>query len=353
MATGHIPRIIHQTWKSEAVPDRWRAWADSWKRLHPRWEYRLWTDAMNRGFVASEFPELLPVYDAFSYNIQRADAARYLILHRYGGMYVDLDIECLRPVDPVLADHTLVLGAEPRRHAHWLQRDRLLCNAFMAAVAGHAFLSAVIDRLRRTDPKILLHKEVLSSTGPVMLDEIYRLRGDNPDVFVLEPEVIYPLTSDSEQIHALRAGRSDAEEIKRACIERGAYAIHYWANSWVRDLSGPLRNPHPLDVPGFVFFPGVDSLGYDLGNAGRDITMTARRCQDDGRAVGFNTDGFLKHYVRPRSQWTPIGNAQPNEGLYIKSALVRKPGASVCRPEPNAVANGGPASNGAEPKKRT
>ena len=34
--------------------------------------------------------------------MQRGDAARYFILHKYGGIYLDLDITCLVPMDRIL-----------------------------------------------------------------------------------------------------------------------------------------------------------------------------------------------------------------------------------------------------------
>jgi hypothetical protein len=57
-----IPRIIHQTWKTADVPPRFAAWRESWARLHPGWQHRLWTDEDNRcsrawwglGFIAEE-----------------------------------------------------------------------------------------------------------------------------------------------------------------------------------------------------------------------------------------------------------------------------------------------------------
>ena len=40
------------------------------------------------------------------------DAARPFILHAYGGVYIDMDTECLHPVDLFLEDHDLVFQLE-------------------------------------------------------------------------------------------------------------------------------------------------------------------------------------------------------------------------------------------------
>ena len=97
-----IPRLIHQTWKDERVPQRWQAFQASWRRHHPRWSYRLWTDEDCRELVARHAPWFLTIYDAYREPIMRVDAFRYLVMQRLGGVYVDLDFECLRPVDALL-----------------------------------------------------------------------------------------------------------------------------------------------------------------------------------------------------------------------------------------------------------
>jgi mannosyltransferase OCH1-like enzyme len=98
-----IPKIIHQTWKTDRIPEAWQPWTRTWRVFHPDWQYRLWADEDNRRFVETHYPDFIETYEGFSYNIQRADAVRYLILYKLGGLYVDLDFECLRPVNDLLA----------------------------------------------------------------------------------------------------------------------------------------------------------------------------------------------------------------------------------------------------------
>jgi hypothetical protein len=310
-----IPRVIHQSWKTLEPPPEWRFCVESWRRHHPGWEYRMWTDEACRELVEREYPSFLSIYDAYSYDIQRFDAVRYLILHRFGGVYADLDMECLCPVDQLLTPGTFLAGREPEQHE---QNGPMLCNAFMAASPGHPFLEHVVAMMRRKNPAILRHAEVLTTTGPVMLFEVLTSYAQSARVRVLEPERFYPLTAGSTAIQRVLTRARDARAIRRACRARGAYGIHYWANSWVRKLAGRLDNPTPENVPGYVFWSGLDSPGYDIGNAGRDVVELARTCSADDRALGFNTDGFLKSRIRLREEWTSIPNPNGNEGLYLK-----------------------------------
>ena len=39
------------------------------------------------------------MYDGYGFGIQRADAMRLFFLHKFGGIYIDLDIECKRSLD--------------------------------------------------------------------------------------------------------------------------------------------------------------------------------------------------------------------------------------------------------------
>jgi mannosyltransferase OCH1-like enzyme len=108
-----IPHILHQTWKTARVPEPFDKFQASWQALHPGFQYRLWTDADNAQFVRDHYPAWVALYRSFEREIFRADMARCLYLHHFGGVYVDLDIEPLRPLTSLLAKHSCVLGTEP------------------------------------------------------------------------------------------------------------------------------------------------------------------------------------------------------------------------------------------------
>lgn len=109
-----IPKIIHQTYKTEDIPEIWREPQRSCLELHPDYEYKvgsipllgaktmkltgcapqLWTDEKAREFIAKEYPWFLETFDNYPYPIQRADSIRYFVLSHYGGVYLDLDDVC-------------------------------------------------------------------------------------------------------------------------------------------------------------------------------------------------------------------------------------------------------------------
>lgn len=233
-----IPRILHQTWKDDDVPERWRPLRRTWHELHPDWEHRFWTDADLRRLVEVHYPAFLPTYDAYDYDICRVDAARYLLMHHMGGVYVDLDFEALRPIEPLLEGRSAVVGEEPASHLeipHALRRpvqlDRLVCNAFLASTRGHPFWRHGLERLeacaRENDP--------LEATGPFFLTETVAAWHEEPPVHVAPAAALYPVDK-----HEAAVGRL-AQAGVREELGRSAFAVHHWDGSWIESFQDKRR----------------------------------------------------------------------------------------------------------------
>ena len=130
----------------------------------------LWTDAGSRDFIAQNYPWFLNTFDHYPYNIQRADAIRYFVLYHYGGIYMDLDIGCRRPLDPLLV-HPVIL---PKTIPVGLSND------LMFSEERHAFLEQTIHNLIAFDYNwILNYPTVMFSTGPMFLSMQYGLYVSN------------------------------------------------------------------------------------------------------------------------------------------------------------------------------
>lgn len=229
-----IPRIIHQTWKSNDLPPSLARFASRWQELHPQYEYRLWTDAQNDAFVKSEFPEYYGLYRSFSREIFRADLARCLYLWRFGGVYVDLDVEPLRPVDAFLASHgDCVLGAEPAAHAHKRRGKAVLaCNAFMASAPGHPFWRRMLEEMARRAAR---GGEPVAVTGPIALDAVHERYGDELGVAVSEPDAFFPLPDfDAQSLPLGDNARKHYQRMRELSLYPSAtFGVHHWAHTWI------------------------------------------------------------------------------------------------------------------------
>ena len=74
------------------------------------------------------------------HGMHAGDALRPFLLHAYGGMYLDLDVQCFASSEAWLAPYTLVLQSE-------YADGRDIVNSVMASVPGHPFWKAIIGQM--------------------------------------------------------------------------------------------------------------------------------------------------------------------------------------------------------------
>ncbi|GAI63343.1 unnamed protein product, partial [marine sediment metagenome] len=90
-----IPKIIHQIWLGSPFPEKYAYFQSTWQLHHPDWEYKLWTEKEIEEFGLTN----KAAYDESTNYGQKSDIARYEILYRIGGLYVDTDFECFNNFD--------------------------------------------------------------------------------------------------------------------------------------------------------------------------------------------------------------------------------------------------------------
>lgn len=102
---ARVSPIIHQIWMSKDgkdMPLEWRSSPASWKEHHPDYHYILWDNYLVNTLLNRHYPWFSETYREFKYFINKVDAARLMIIHRYGGIYADLDVEAVKSFIPLL-----------------------------------------------------------------------------------------------------------------------------------------------------------------------------------------------------------------------------------------------------------
>lgn len=130
--------------------------------------------------MQTQYPWFLSTYNSYPYNIQRVDAVRYFILHHFGGIYLDLDVGCLKRLDFLrqanfTAPLTYPVG---------------ISNDIMAAQKNSIFMERAIRQLQRWNHWMFIkYIQVMFGTGPMFLTVQYALssRRIARDVSVIEP----------------------------------------------------------------------------------------------------------------------------------------------------------------------
>lgn len=106
-----IPLTIHQIWLGGGEPPpECKDCMETWKALHPEWEYRLWSDDDAEGEIEASCPSLLQPYQQAGNPAEKSDLLRLALVLRHGGLYVDVDFECLKQLDSLHYKYSFYSG---------------------------------------------------------------------------------------------------------------------------------------------------------------------------------------------------------------------------------------------------
>jgi hypothetical protein len=75
---------------------------NAWKARHPSWTLVIHSRSEAETLLEKEFPWLGPLYKGLP-KIQQADLLRLLFVYVHGGLYIDIDVRCARPLEETLA----------------------------------------------------------------------------------------------------------------------------------------------------------------------------------------------------------------------------------------------------------
>ena len=124
-----IQHIIHQIWfQGEGeLPNRYLETRSSWQENNPRWQYEFWDENRLSRLILKDYPSQFDAWSALDKIIKKCDAARCFLLHRFGGVYADLDTICHRPLDELIEDFSLEQNditfseeaQDVNEHFHW------------------------------------------------------------------------------------------------------------------------------------------------------------------------------------------------------------------------------------------
>ncbi len=99
MNNSDIPKVLHYCWLSnDAYPAKIRKCMDSWRRVMPDYEIKLWN---TKNFDIESVPYVLEAYKARRWAFA-ADYIRMYALYNEGGIYLDSDVKVLRSFDEFL-----------------------------------------------------------------------------------------------------------------------------------------------------------------------------------------------------------------------------------------------------------
>ena len=97
-----IPKIIWQTYEDpyDKLEDSLKELTISWKKINPDWEYRYMSSSERENFIIQNFgKDWLDIYLSCPIKTMQSNIWRYMVAYVYGGLYVDLDTVCNKPIE--------------------------------------------------------------------------------------------------------------------------------------------------------------------------------------------------------------------------------------------------------------
>ncbi len=215
--SNNIPKIIHYCWfGGNPFSELEKKCIDSWKKYMPDYEIKEWNES-NFDIECCEYVK--EAYQAKKWAFV-SDYARYKILYECGGIYLDTDVELLKPLTDIVACGNY-MGCENYDEFEMKVNPGLGC----AAVARHPFYKEIIDDYEKS--------HFIKDDGTFDLDctivkrttDLLKKHGlvDTMEIQNIDDIYIYPSEYFSPK------GNTDG----KLRLTDNSYSIHHYKASWV------------------------------------------------------------------------------------------------------------------------
>ena len=191
-----IPNIIHYCWFSgEEMPEVVKHCMASWHKYMPDYEYRLWDMDAVRDIDVPYLKEALECRKwAFA-----ADFIRLFAVEKYGGIYMDADVEVFKSLDEFRSDE-MFIGREIGFHVRGNRPWNFLTSHAFGAEAHHPFLQSCLRYYNS-------RKFILSEDTSLPLEFRYDLRiSPEIDAVIAHQEYGYDPFLSSDRLQCCKDG---------------------------------------------------------------------------------------------------------------------------------------------------
>ena len=223
MQSTQIPKVIHYCWFGRnPLPEKAVKCIESWKKFLPDYEIKEWNE--------DNFDIAINPYVEEAYHLKKyafvSDYARFWVLYNYGGVYFDVDVELLKPIDDILATGPFMglEGFEP-----WYKYKHLrAAPAAGLGMAAYPKLDVIKDMLDYYNGRhfISLKGKPKFKTVVLIVADVLLERGgviDPENITVCSGIYIYP----EEYFNPKRVATGTIT------LTENTRSIHHYAATWV------------------------------------------------------------------------------------------------------------------------
>jgi len=245
-----IPKIIHWCWFSDEIPADVQTFVDGWKRLMPDYEIIRW-NADNFDVESVKWVKQAVENKKWAFA---ADYIRLWAVHNYGGIYLDSDVEVLKPFDDLL-ELPYFIGEEPFN-------TRNVPN--LATFGTEKDCSWIKDCFSYYKDRNFVKEDKQLDLTPIMAIAYYifkkKYKGENC-IKIFPQDFFSPKQHLQENI----------------IITENTYSIHHAQNSWMSDE----LTSYPKEVFPQIYLPeNIDNRKLYIWGAGFLGNAALKQCQE-------------------------------------------------------------------------
>ena len=229
-----IPKIIHYCWLSgDEYPSDIKKCISSWKKNLPGWEFRLWDKE-----CLKEIDEVW-VHEAYQAKVysHASDYIRLYAVYKYGGFYLDSDVEVIKDFSPLLK-YRQVFGME--------NGNEYIEAATFGAEAGNPYLKKCMDFYHN---KHFINEDKTNNkkiTIPIVMHDVFGdfsiindidlLDKPSEKIFILSDDFFSPKHHSNNKLTRITDNTFSIHQFKGAWVSRTtkiAWFIYYrMGNGW-------------------------------------------------------------------------------------------------------------------------
>lgn len=207
-----IPKVIHYCWFGHGeLTEKMKYCVESWRRIMPDYQIIEWNETNYDISQSCDFVRQAYANRKFAHV---SDYVRLEMIYKYGGVYFDIDVEAVKPLDKFLANDKLTLGLDVSGN---------ITGAILISPQGNSVIKAfmhVYESMQFVMPNGKLKTEVNNVYMEQYLSQLgYKKENQFQQMTGID---IYP--DDYFQAYRLSSGKLNVTD--------NTHTIHWHAVSW-------------------------------------------------------------------------------------------------------------------------
>lgn len=242
MSEQKIPKKIHYCWiGGKPIPEHNRKIMESWKKFCPDYEIIEWNES-NYDFTKNRY--MREAFENKKWGFA-PDYARLDIIYEHGGIYLDVDVELIKPLDDLLS---------LKGFMGFCQGDHCALGLGFGAMPHHPLIKEFLDYYENLSfildngnfnqtPSPVYQTNVLLTKGLILDNTLQEIDG----ITIFPVEYFDPKDFYSGEIS----------------LTKNTYSIHHYDASWVDSGPGLIRK-ELLNSWGLILAPDEEQMYYKI-----------------------------------------------------------------------------------------